>query len=88
MDNNARARVAEIIACELQLPLEKVRGGVSLRKDLGMDSVAALNIVFAAEEAFGIRIPETELETADDLDAILALVERHGNGRSSAAASA
>ena len=88
MDTNVRALVAEIIACELQLPLENVRSGMSLRKDLGMDSVAALNIVFAAEEAFGICIPESELETADDIDAILTLVERHRNGSSSVTASA
>lgn len=42
-----------------------------------MDSVAALNILFAAEEAFGIQVPETELERVDDLDAIVALLERH-----------
>ena len=82
MDSNVRARLAEIVAWELQVPVAEVRSGRSLRKDLGMDSVAALNIVFAAEEAFGIRIPETELEEVDDVDAIVALVERH-NGRDS-----
>jgi len=85
MDNQARERVTEIIACELQLPREKVRTGLSLRKDLGMDSVAALNIVFAAEEAFGIRIPEVELEAVDDVDAIIDLVERHRRPASQAA---
>ena len=77
MDTETKTRVAELIACELQIPAQTVRSGLSLRKDLGMDSVAALNIVFAAEEAFGIRIPETELENVDDLDGIAALVERH-----------
>ena len=72
-----QTRIAEIIACELQVPQDDVRAGVSLRKDLGMDSVAALNILFAAEEEFGIRIPEGELERVDDIDGIMALVERH-----------
>ena len=77
MDARAKARLVEIIADELQLPVTEVRSGQSLRKDLGMDSVAALNILFAAEEAFGIHVPETELEAIDDLDAIVALIERH-----------
>jgi len=72
-----RDKLVEIVAEELQLPTEKVRGGGSLRKDLGMDSVAALNILFAAEEAFDVHVPETELEGVDDLDAVLALIVRH-----------
>lgn len=72
-----RAELLQIIAVELQKPLDEVRPGMSFRKQLGMDSVAALNILFAAEEAFGIRIPEGELEQVDDLDAILELVQRH-----------
>jgi acyl carrier protein len=77
MDATARAKLLEIIAVELQLPTASVSSGLSLRKDLGMDSVAALNILFAAEEAFGVRIPEGELEHVDDVDAIVALIERH-----------
>lgn len=69
--------LVEIISVELQIPSERVRAGLSLRKDLGMDSVAALNILFAAEEAFGIQVPETELERVDDLDAIVAMLERY-----------
>jgi acyl carrier protein len=77
MTTDVRSVIVEIIAAELQVPAERVRSGVSLRKDLKMDSVAALNIVFGAEEALGIHIPETELENVDDLDAVLALVTAH-----------
>jgi acyl carrier protein len=72
-----RSKLASIIAVELQMPVDKIRSGVSLRKELGMDSVAALNILFAAEEAFDIHVPETELEGVDDVDAVLELVERY-----------
>ena len=77
MDARAKTRLVEIIADELQVPVAEVRSGASLRKDLGMDSVAALNILFAAEEAFGIHVPETELGVVDEIDTILALIERH-----------
>jgi acyl carrier protein len=79
-----RGRLLELIAIELQLPVEEIRSGLSLRKDLGMDSVAALNILFAAEEAFEVHVPEVELENVDDVDGILALLERHGNGTAAA----
>jgi acyl carrier protein len=77
MDPQAKTRLREIIAVELQVPTDKVRSGLSLRKHLGMDSVAALNILFAAEETFGIHVPEGELEHVDEIDAIMALIERY-----------
>jgi acyl carrier protein len=47
-------KVREIIAVELQVDESRVVPMASLRADLGMDSIAALNILFAAEEAFGL----------------------------------
>ena len=47
-------RIRDIIAVELQIDRDKVVPTALLRGDLGMDSIAALNILFAAEEAFGL----------------------------------
>ena len=77
MTAELRNKLKEIIAVELQIPVERVRGGVSLRKELGMDSVAALNILFAAEESLGVRVPEKELEPVDDFEGVLSMIERH-----------
>lgn len=73
------AILKEIIAAELQVPVERIQRGLSFRKDLGMDSVAALNILFAAEESFAIEVAAGELERVDELDEIIELVERHRN---------
>ena len=72
-----KGRLRELIAVELQLPVDEIRSGVSLRRDLGMDSVAALNILFAAEEEFSIHVPEAELDGVDDVDAVFSLIERY-----------
>ena len=76
MNTDVEARLLELIATELQVPLANVVRGISLRKKLGMDSVAAVNIIFAVEEEFGIHVPETELEHIDTVDAIVALLDR------------
>lgn len=78
MDTQVQERVRQIIADELQRPYNDVRSGASLRKDLGMDSVAAINIVFAIEDTFGVHVPEAELEEVDDMDQIIALVRQYG----------
>lgn len=48
------ARIRDIIAVELQVDPERVVADALLRADLGMDSIAALNILFATEETFGL----------------------------------
>ena len=79
MEPRVEEQVRRIIAVELQCAPGDVCIGVSLRKDLGMDSVAAINIVFAIEESFGIRVPEAELEKVDDMEQVLRLVSGYGS---------
>ena len=77
MDTQMQDRVRQIIADELQRAPSEVRSGTSLRKELGMDSVAAINIVFALEDTFGVHVPESELEDVDDMDQIIRLVRQY-----------
>lgn len=77
MEPGLEDQIREILAIELQCAASDVRGGASLRKDLGMDSVAAVGIVFAIEEMFGVHVPEAEFEHVDDMDQIVRLVHRY-----------
>jgi acyl carrier protein len=47
-------RIRSILSIELQIDRARIRPDVSLRRDLGMDSIAALNILYAMEEEFGL----------------------------------
>lgn len=76
--DNLHARIRDIIAVELQLDADKVVPDANLRQDLGMDSVAALNILFAAEETFGIgAIDVTELTKVATVADVETLVREH-----------
>ncbi|MCC6766407.1 MAG: acyl carrier protein [Deltaproteobacteria bacterium] len=76
MDSLSR-KVRDIIAIELQLDVRKVVPDARLRQDLGMDSVAALNILFAAEETFGIdAIDVTELASVSTVADVETLVRQ------------
>jgi acyl carrier protein len=44
-------------------------------KDLGIDSMMAIEIVAEIERTYKIKIPEQELEQVTDLDSVLRLVE-------------
>lgn len=68
-------RIREIIAVELQVDRGKVVPSASLRTDLGMDSIAALNILFAAEETFGLPAIDVkalaDIVTVEEVEAFL-----------------
>jgi acyl carrier protein len=69
------AKVRSILAVELQVDQSRIIPAASLREDLGMDSIAALNILFAAQEEFGIdQIDETDiplLKTVADAERVI-----------------
>merc|ERR1719331_421542 len=51
-----------IIAEQLGVDLEKVVPGASFTEDLGADSLDAVELIMAIEEAFDIEIPDEEAE--------------------------
>jgi acyl carrier protein len=76
--DDLEARVREIISVELQVDTARVHPGANLRRDLAMDSVAALNILFAAEETFGIAaIDVTELASVATVADVENLIRQH-----------
>jgi acyl carrier protein len=44
-------------------------------KDLGIDSMMAIEIIAEVEREYKLRIPEEELEKITDLNSVVALVE-------------
>jgi acyl carrier protein len=68
-------KIRDIIAVELQVDRAKVLPSASLRTDLGMDSIAALNILFAAEETFGLPSIDVKelanIKTVEDVETFL-----------------
>ena len=50
-------RVAEIIADTADIPRDKITPESHAIDDLGIDSLAFLDIAFAVDKAFGIKLP-------------------------------
>ena len=60
---NAPRQVKGIIAEQLGVELDSVVPGASFTEDLGADSLDAVELIMAIEEAFDIEIPDEEAET-------------------------
>lgn len=54
-------KIKEIIAESVNLEEEKINLTSSLKEDLGIDSLDAMELCMAVEEAFGITIEEDAL---------------------------
>ena len=65
-------KVDAILIDEFELDAESVVADASLREDLDLDSLDAMDLVTALEKAFGFRIDETligEMRTVGDIHA-------------------
>ena len=61
MNENTFERAGRVIAKYLEIAVEAVEPDSHLMDDLGLDSIAALEIVFDLEEEFGIVVPEEDI---------------------------
>lgn len=71
----AREAVIRALSIELKTSAEAVRGAGSLRGELGMDSIAVANILFALEEEFDCELDldgVRRLDTVADIARVLA----------------
>lgn len=76
MPADALETVVRLLAIELQVPEERVRSASSLRGELGMDSIAAANVLFSIEEELGVELVLEDVEHLDDVAEIARVVRR------------
>ena len=55
-------KVKEIIATKMAIPLETISAESRLIEDLQVDSFGAVELMFELEEAFGLNIPDSDIE--------------------------
>lgn len=68
-------KIREIIVDIISCAEEEVTPDTSLRQDLGIDSLDAMEIAMAVEEKLGIAIPEEKLGDLEYVRDIVALAD-------------
>ena len=72
---NVAKDIRELLAEILETEPEKIKGDASFVKDLGMDSMMALEVLAAIERKYRIVIPEEALPRFTSLNATIDLVK-------------
>ena len=86
-DQQLTERVMRVIAQTQRIPPESVAGD-STFEQLQIDSLDAINILFALENEFDVNIPDEEARTVRSVADLAGLIERLCGGASEAAAEA
>lgn len=66
----------EILVESLGVDADKIQPEKSLGDDLGCDSLDAVEIAMAAEDKFGVEIPDDEMTHQTTVQDFVALIER------------
>ncbi len=68
--------VVALIARIAEIPAERLKPEVDLRRDLGLDSLLGLKVLAALEKRYGFTVPDEEIDRCRTVGAATALVEK------------
>lgn len=71
------SRVIEVLAKKLSAEPATIQAETRLAEDLGVDSFGAVELIFEIEEAFGLKITDSEIEHVRKVSDIVAYVAKH-----------
>jgi acyl carrier protein len=71
-----RTNLAEIVNEVAGIPAEDVQMDKSFVDDLDVDSLSMVEVVVAAEEQFGVKIPDDEVKNLKTVGDAVAFIER------------
>lgn len=74
------AGLSRIIEAATGLPLEEIVPTARLEEDLAIDSLSRIDIITQAEDKFGVRIDEIDLQKSMTVEELAALIESRQAG--------
>ncbi len=75
-----RSGLANIVNEVAGIPADDVQLDKSFTDDLDVDSLSMVEVVVAAEESFGVKIPDDEVKNLNTVGDAVAFIERAQSG--------
>ncbi|MDP9318027.1 MAG: acyl carrier protein [Actinomycetota bacterium] len=75
-----RSGLADIVNEVAGIPADDVQLDKSFIDDLDVDSLSMVEVVVAAEEQFGVKIPDDEVKNLKTVGDAVAFIEKSQNG--------
>lgn len=74
-DTDIAIRIRTALADYLKRDVKTIKPSDALRNDLGLDSMATIELVYQIEDAFDVQIPDKDLQTLVTVANVTAYVE-------------
>lgn len=68
-------KLISLIAKELSVPKEKITLDTDIHEDLGADSLDAVELIMSIEDAFEVRVPDTDAQRLRTVRDMLKFIE-------------
>lgn len=76
MDETAiRDAIADLLVEHFEIPRDKITGGATFRRHLGLDSLDVVDFVWFLHDRFGYQAELADYRDLADLDALVAFVK-------------
>ena len=72
-----RSEIKKLVAEVTEREVDEIGDDASFRRELGIDSLTALEIMFAVDKKFKLQIPDEEYEQLKNLNDTVSLVMKH-----------
>jgi acyl carrier protein len=75
-NQSVHTRILQALGDYLKRDPNGIRSDAHLRDDLGLDSMATIELLYRVEEAFDLQIPDQDLQGLATVDDVVRYVER------------
>jgi len=75
-DHSTTARIIQALAVYLKRDASTIKSDHHLRDDLGLDSMAVIELLYKIEEAFDLQIPDQDLAALTTVGSVASYVEK------------
>jgi acyl carrier protein len=73
-DENVEQKVRDVLAKKLNVDPSQIKGDTRLAEDLGLDSFGGVEIMFEIEEAFGLKISDSDFQQVRTFNDVVAYI--------------
>ncbi len=73
-DDSVEQKVREVLAKKLSVEPGQIQGDTRLAEDLGLDSFGGVELMFEIEEAFGLKIADSDIQQVRTVNDIVAYI--------------
>ena len=76
-EESVEQKIRDVLAKKLGIDPSQIKGDTRLAEDLGLDSFGGVEIMFEVEEAFGLKIADSDFQQVRTFNDVVAYILKY-----------